>query len=289
MKTLGILFLLLLIYMVWQYLELKKFKVTNYKIKRQPPAEPDDGKLSLRIALVADFHSHEYGRQNERLMAEIRRQKPDLILVPGDMIVSAHVTDYPKSLRFFEQLVQVAPVYFSNGNHESRFEQSDSAYDEAYADYRRQVEQLGVHFLNNQTMPFGETRIDLCGVDIPLECYQKGQVTPLPPRFMKQALGQKNPERFTILLAHNPAYCEDYAAWGADLIVAGHTHGGLIRIPGVGSLISPQFEWFPKYDAGLFELGKSTAIISKGLGTHTFHIRIFDRAELVMLQLETEL
>ena len=83
-------------------------------------------------------------------------------------------------------------------------------------------------------------------------------------------------------------YAKEYADWGADLTLCGHNHGGLIRIPGVGSLISPQFQWFPKYDAGSFEFDGKKVIVSRGLGTHTFHIRIFNRAELVFVVIKPQ-
>ena len=101
---------------------------------------------------------------------------------------------------------------------------------------------------------------------------------------MNQRLPMENPHLFQILLAHNPAYASAYAAWGADVAFCGHNHGGLIRIPGLGSLISPQFTWFPKYDAGMFQLGNTAIVVSRGLGTHTFHIRIFNRAELLSVK-----
>lgn len=275
--------ILLLLYIIWQYWELQKFKVTHYEI------ETDRIKKNMKIAVIADMHSHEYGRDNKRLIDEIRKQQPDLILIPGDMIVSIHTEDYAKSLHFFEEISSVAPIYFSNGNHESCVDIPESKYYDTYTAYKQKLQQLGVHFRNNRTVSilWGGDKIAVSGVDIPLECYHKGKQVPLPEGYMKQTLGEKPGDRFTILLAHNPAFTEEYAAWGADLIVSGHTHGGLIRIPGVGSLISPQFEFFPKYDAGRFDLGNSTAIISKGLGTHTFHIRIFDRAELVMIEMKT--
>ena len=101
---------------------------------------------------------------------------------------------------------------------------------------------------------------------------------------MKKHLKLHKEELFQILLAHNPAYAENYAKWGADVTFCGHNHGGLIRIPGIGSLISPQLTLFPKYDAGKFQIGDRCVIVSRGLGTHTFHVRIFNRAELLQIK-----
>ncbi len=270
-----------IIYVIWQRWELKQFKVTDYTVRSEKIATP------LKLMVVADFHGHYYGKNNQRLVKAAREMKPDMILIPGDMIVSGHLETYPAALGFFEELTKIAPVYFANGNHESRVELPESAYYKAYQDYKKQVEALGVHILNNasEASIIRGNQMEIYGADIPLECYTKGSVVPLPPNCLSDTLGEIQKGKFSVLLAHNPLFSEDYAKWGADLIVSGHYHGGLIRIPGVGSLLSPQFQFFPKYDGGHFEIGRSHVVVSRGLGTHTFHIRVFNRAELIAIHL----
>lgn len=282
MKIIVIILAVLAIYVIWQSIELQKFRVTEYIVKTEKMQK------EIRIAVIADLHCHEYGKENERLLSAIRQGRPDVILIPGDMIISAYTEKYEISLNFLQKISTIAPVYFSNGNHESRVDRLQSPYYESYRKYRGEMENMGIHILNNEkaTCQIYGNQCVIYGVDIPLECFEKGIINPLPRGFLNEELGQCSREAFSILLAHNPTYCEDYAAWGADLILSGHMHGGLVRIPGIGSVISPQFKLFPKFDAGRFEIGKSTAVISKGLGTHTFHIRIFDRAELVLIEIK---
>lgn len=284
MKIMLIIIALFLCYVIWQRQELKKFRIAHYTVVSERIHKP------VKLLVAADFHCHIYGEGNKKLTTAVEEINPDLILVPGDMIVSAHTEDYPAALSFFKELIKAAPVYFSNGNHESRVEQPESLYFEEYMEYKRQVEELGVHILNNEKeqVECKENSLMLYGLDIPLDCYTKGKIVPLPENFLNDALGEADSEKFSVLLAHNPLFCDDYAAWGADLTVAGHTHGGLIRLPGIGSVISPQFQLFPKYDSGFFTIGKRHAVVSRGLGTHTFHIRIFDRAELVVIHLKPE-
>ena len=284
MKIVLLIIIILVIYIIWQKQELTKFRVTEYNLASEKIQN------DFCIAVIADLHCHEYGKNNERLVDAIKKQKPDAILIPGDMIVSAHTEKYEIALRFFEKITEIAPVYFSNGNHESRIDRPQSPYFEKYRAYRKQVEKLGIHILNNEKeyCSINDNNCVIYGADIPLECYQKGKMTPLPIGFLEEKLGNCDRAAFTVLLAHNPTYCDDYASWGPDLILSGHMHGGLVRIPGIGSALSPQFKLFPKYDAGRFAIGHSTAIISKGLGTHTFHIRIFNRAEVVMVQVKTK-
>lgn len=282
MKWLLLILILAVVYVIWQKQELKKFAVTHYEVDSAKIKEP------LTLVVVSDFHCHNYGEKNERLMRAVKESSPDLILVPGDMIVSAKTEEYPVALAFFRELTQIAPVYFANGNHESRIDVPESPYYDAYQQYKEKVQSLGVEVLNNEqkTITCRENTLALYGVDIPVECYKKGERVPLPEHFLSDTFGAVDKDHFSILLAHNPAYAKDYAGWGADVTVSGHTHGGLVRIPGIGSLISPQFELFPDYDAGEFTVGGRKLFVSRGLGTHTFHIRVFDRAELMVIQLK---
>ena len=96
---------------------------------------------------------------------------------------------------------------------------------------------------------------------------------------------QKEENYYEILLAHNPDYFPQYCQYGADLILSGHVHGGLVRIPFLKGIASPAVRFFPRYDGGLFTEGKSNMVVSRGLGTHTLPVRIFNPAELVVIRL----
>ena len=85
------------------------------------------------------------------------------------------------------------------------------------------------------------------------------------------------------MLAHHPAYFDAYASWGADLTLSGHLHGGMIRLPFVGGLVSPQMRLFPKYDKGLYTKKGKKLIVSAGLANHTVNIRINNPPELVVI------
>ena len=210
-----------------------------------------------------------------------------MILVPGDMIVSRYPETYETAYQAVKKLTEIAPVYFSNGNHESRVSKVPVMQTEAVLEYENRVRKLGVHILNNasEEVILHGGKFCISGLEIPLECYGKGSYEPLPEHFIQEALGEAKKDAVQILLAHNPMFAKEYADWGADITVCGHTHGGLVRIPGIGSVISPQFELFPKYDAGEFEFDGKKVYVSKGLGTHTFHIRVFDRAEVLMIRI----
>ena len=281
MKIIGIIILLIGCFVLWQHLELKKFQITFYEYRTKKITQ------SVKFAVVADLHAHVYGRDNDILIQKIKEQKPDIILVPGDMIVSRYPETYETAYQTFEKLTEIAPVYFSNGNHESRVSKVPVMQTEEFLEYENRVRKLGVHILNNasEEVILHGGKFCISGLEIPLECYGKGSYEPLPEHFIQEALGEAKKDAVQILLAHNPMFAKEYADWGADITVCGHTHGGLVRSPGIGSVISPQFELFPKYDAGEFEFDGKKVYVSKGLGTHTFHIRVFDRAEVLMIRI----
>ena len=281
MKIIGIIILLIGCIVLWQHLELKKFQITSYEYRTKKITQ------SVMFAVVADLHAHVYGRDNDILIQKIKEQKPDIILVPGDMIVSRYPETYETAYQTFEKLTEIAPVYFSNGNHESRVSKVPVMQTEAFLEYENRVRKLGVHILNNasEEVILHGGKFCISGLEIPLECYGKGSYEPLPEHFIRDVLGDAKQDSVQILMAHNPMFAKEYAEWGADVSVCGHTHGGLVRIPGIGSVISPQFELFPKYDAGEFNFGDRKVYVSKGLGTHTFHIRVFDRAEVLMIRI----
>ncbi len=159
-----------------------------------------------------------------------------------------------------------------------------------FSPFIRELSEERVTLLNNafSTEPVGGEELFIYGLEVPMQYYEKHVRNVLPEGYLTEKLGPCPKDRFTVLLSHNPAFGEDTFAWGADLTLSGHTHGGLVRFPGKGSLISPELTFFPKYDGGHYEKDGKHLIVSKGLGTHTFHIRIFDRAELLSITIKPQ-
>lgn len=280
MEILCAIFILIICYVLWQKWELAQFQVTEYQVPSPKLKAP------AKAAVVADLHGFTYGKNNQRLLRQVRALSPQAILIPGDMLVSKYPQTYGSALSTLQELAKIAPVYYSYGNHESRLKDPEAITYPLFLKYLEDAKALGVTILETESLeiPLGENQVMLSALELDLKYYEKGKFTPLEPGYMNQRLPMENPHLFQILLAHNPAYASAYAAWGADVAFCGHNHGGLIRIPGIGSLISPQFTWFPKYDAGMFQLGNTAIVVSRGLGTHTFHIRIFNRAELLSVK-----
>ena len=279
MIALGIVLGIIVFAVIAQLIELRFFRMTAYEIKT--------GKIqaAFRIALIADLHGFSYGKQNSRLLSAIRRAKPDLILVAGDLIVSEKLATYTSMATFAEELPKIAPTFLSFGNHESRAGKNEAAF----AAFEETLRKSGIFFLNNESksVTINGNSLALYGLELPLSFYKKRVDIEMPETMLGDMLGACERELFSILLAHNPAFGDDYFRWGADLTVSGHTHGGLVRIPGGRSVISPELKLFPKYDGGHYEQDQKHLVVSKGLGTHTFHIRIFDRAEVVLIDVKS--
>lgn len=270
---------LLIAYMIWQAQELGRFNRTRYELCSEKL------KSNHKWIVLADLHLWRYGRHNERLLRAIREEAPEAIFLPGDLIVHSKPKHFYVAEELMEELTAIAPVYLSNGNHESRLEYPKHENYTVYQHLKRRMQRLGVHILNNEHAVFlsGEDEIVVHGLELPLFYYKKGKETPLLPGELEHCLGAADTERYQVLLAHTPKYIPDYFKWGADLCLSGHYHGGLVCIPGLGSVISPQFELFPKHSFGRFDAGGQTALVSRGMGTHTFHIRIFNRSEMLVV------
>jgi hypothetical protein len=242
----------------------------------------------MKIVFLSDLHNHQFGNHNERLVQAIREQEPDLILVGGDLVVGKKeqpATDIAYDL--LRQLPGICPVICANGNHEYRLKLYTEIYGSRYEEYRSKLRELGITYLENQTVAVkkGEAVIYITGLEIERKYYHRGAKMPMKQSYLNQLLGPKEKGAVQILLAHNPLYFPEYAAWGADLVLSGHNHGGLIRLPKLGGAVSPQLRIFPKYDAGYYKKGSSQMIISRGLGIHTLPIRMNNLPELSVIRL----
>jgi len=241
--------------------------------------------LPKRIVVVADLHERSFGRGNRRLLAAIAGAKPDMILIPGDL-TTRRARDAKVSVAFVRQLSGLGvPIFVSLGNHEESLRQHQPL---RYNAWRDALKHAGAQILDNRCVRSADG-VAVCGLSLPPQVYAKdGRCYRLSREDTARIFPRPEPDDFCILLAHTPYYAEEYRRFGADLIVSGHLHGGLIRLPKLGGLISPQLEWFPRYDSGIYSIDGSHMAVSRGLGTHFPPIRINNPPELMVLELEWE-
>ena len=236
-----------------------------------------------RFVFLTDLHNHCFGQGNERLLEAIRGAEPEFILIGGDMIISRHPRYNNRTKEFLCRLAEEYPVYYTNGNHEENRKRATREGREEQKRYEWDLRKAGVRFLHNEVVYLEKkgSRIAVAGLEPPALYYKKGRIRRMNQEVMNCLL--KKPEKFTILLAHTPFYFQNYADWGADLVLSGHVHGGMIRLPLIGGVASPQYTLFPKYDAGVYTRDGSLMLLSRGLGLHTLPIRMWNRPELSVI------
>lgn len=273
--------------------ETHNFCVTRFSVRSKKMNDLEDEKIKL--VFLSDLHNKEYGEKNERLLRAIRQTFPDLVLIGGDMLVGKEKSSYGPALSFVESLTAFCPVIYANGNHEQRMKEEPEKYNSSYKEYRRILRSKGVLFLENGSaeVEVHGKKIRISGLELPLQTYKKFRKEHVDGSTVEECLGFVPQERadrdYQILLAHNPAYMNAYREWGADLILSGHLHGGIARIPGIGGVISPQAFLFPKYSGEMTTEGEQTIIVSRGLGSHTINIRLFNMPEVILMELKKSL
>lgn len=273
----AILFLACLtsIWLSYNWLTVSNFTVTSNKI-----SEP------FRIVLISDLHDHQFGKNNEKLAEKIREQSPDLIIIDGDMI-NADSENADTAVEVVRALKEIAPVYYSYGNHEY-------AYMEAgHTDLQAELEEAGAVVLNYQNMD-----IEIKGNPIRLGgLYEFGFETGMQSeeenqRALSYLEKYVDTDRYLIMCAHRPDSFDPWDTaddWGIDLVLSGHLHGGQVIIPGIGGLYSQLEGFFPQYDYGQYKLGDSDMIITRGLGSNPKILPRFNNLpEIAVVDVYTE-
>ena len=217
--------------------------------------------------------------------------------------------DLTVTVSLLEKLTSFVPVYYANGNHEERMNRERDVYGDLYDRFQMELKRLGVHYLSDRSEEINPwIRVTGCNLreiyykhhftvpELPMEelservgtaaektCFQQMKESFFPDLAEKER--EAGHEMYEILLFHSPLFFETCRKWGADLTLCGHFHGGTIRIPGLGGVMTPQYQFFLPWCAGRFDADGKTMIVSRGLGTHSINVRLNDRPELVCVTL----
>lgn len=246
-------------------------EISRYEVASQKLPESFDG---FKIVQLSDLHGAEFGEDGMGLVEKVKELEPDIIALTGDFVTDEG--DLAAVKKLVGRLTELCPVYFVSGNHE---------FGSGLAiKVRNILERAGVKYLSNEylTISRGEDEILLGGVEDPL-----AYADMLSPDELAQKMNDAAPDAFKILLGHRNYWMTEYPELPVDLIFCGHAHGGLIRIPGVGGLIGTDRRLFPDFDAGQFNNGRYTLIVSRGLGNSVPIPRIFNRPEIVCVELSS--
>ena len=220
--------------------------VRNYSV-------PGHSSGGVKIVGLADLHGEMVGEKQERIVQEVREADPDFIVYLGDMVERTRAEESVEPLVVLtEQLVQIAPVYFVDGNHELDVRKQNP---DVYRRLNEELSDLGAVQLKDEIVSFtvdSGTVVNLCGIT---RHYYWGD-------FERELAGKlKKMDGVNVLACHYPESVIWYDAFdggGLDVALCGHTHGGLIRVPFFGGMVAPEQSRWPKYDLGAFPVYTDT-------------------------------
>lgn len=240
--------------------------------------ESDKISRAVRVALISDLHSCDYGENQSELVTAIDAQNPDVVALCGDIFDD--VLTEEKTLELLNAISEKYPCWYVTGNHE---------YWSGRADYFvGKMKEYGINVLEgeSQTVEINSQSLTICGVTDPDAVRYAGFPRSTAAQLASLA-NERDEEIFTLLISHRPELFEQYASHGFDLVLSGHAHGGQWRIPKIlNGLYAPNQGLFPKYTSGAHTSGDTTMVVSRGLARETTRIpRICNRPELVIVNI----
>ncbi|KOR83562.1 hypothetical protein AM233_05140 [Bacillus sp. FJAT-22058] len=280
-KILVITLAILIFLVVYYLLQLNWISVSNETVHLENLPGEFDG---FKFVQLSDLHNKEFGEGNKRLVKKINKIEPDIIVITGDMLNNSH--DIPNNgevlIKLLENLNNNYPIYYVTGEHEEGlyYEDRNKYQKEGTKEaYEEKLSNLGVTVLKDEqtTITRQDAKINLYG----LKEHLSGEIQ------IEERLGETNENEVNILLSHRPFYFDEYADWGADLVFSGDTHGGMLRLPFIGGVVSTE-GFFPKYDGGLFNKENLIMVVSRGLGNNAIPLRINNRPEVVEITLKSK-
>ena len=271
-----VLIILLVLVIIESLRELRMVRTVTYDIESDKVTE------DKTFVFISDYH--EAHHLNDKIKSAIDEVSPDAVLIGGDMINGSDHDPQDMIRSAGELLRDISkryPVYYAFGNHELKLSNLNF---ESWKEYESSFGS-DIYLLSNESISL-EGNIKLYGLGIPREYYGRGFGFPrLSKDKINELIGEVDKNSFSILLGHAPDFIEGYTGWGADLSLAGHFHGGMVRLPIVGGVISPRLLLFPKYDYGLYIHNSKREIVTNGLGQHSIKLRLNNIPEIVQINI----
>lgn len=266
-RTAQIMFLLALLAVVFVWTQQNLIQTEEIEVTAPGLPQAFDG---YRVAVVSDVHGKEFGKDNERLLREVQALQPDLIAVTGDLVERREQLGMVPALA--RGLSDIAPTYYVTGNHEWAAK--------VVPQVRELLRENGVQPLSNETVSLEKDgqKLFLMGADDP-----NGPADQKTVAQMVLDLRRTQGDGFILLLAHRNNKPAVYSDAGVNLTLAGHGHGGLIRLPFTDGLVGTNHDFFPSYTAGLYRLEYGQMVVSRGLGNVGRSLRLFNRPHLPLV------
>ena len=269
-KTALLVFALLLVLAAGSILDSRyHLQLTEYTLFFPKLPASFDG---CKVVQLSDLHGMRFGAENRRLVELVRQQEPDIIVLTGDIAGKEGALDNVEPL--LSGIEGLAPTYYVNGNHEW----ADGCVEEIEA----LMKSHGVTCLSNEIelLYRGEDSIAIVGAEDP-----NGRADMIKPWGLSLRLGELYSDHFSLWLAHRNDYVQMYSDIGTDLILCGHGHGGIVRLPFVGGLLNVNRSFGAEYESGIYSTPHFQMVVSRGLGNSIPVPRLFNRPELVAVTL----
>lgn len=235
------------------------------------PAEFDH----FKMAQVSDLHNQPWG---DRLVERLQAEKPDIIVITGDLVDSSH-PDFEIASDFLSAAQKIAPVYYVTGNHEAWLGRESQL--------QKIVMDADVHQMDDTSewLTKGTAKINLVGIQDP-DFTERAVFDGVQEAMMETKLDQLlRQDSYNVVLCHRPEFFDTYVNAQANLVLTGHAHGGQVRIPLIGGLVAPNQGLFPEYTQGVYSRDGTNMVVSRGLGNSVIPVRINNMPELVVITL----
>lgn len=300
LKLLIIIYILILFSLIINAFLNKGVYIKKYNLKyKDLPKDFDD----YKIVQLTDIHSIKSEEQINQIINKIKKQKPDIICITGDLIDSGNyisqknaqvekkiITPEGLTIKFIQKLLEITDVYYVYGNHEMMLLDFPETNE-----FKVALEEAGVKILNNKIefLYKENSKIKLIGLQDPATLYKdelysdlEGTSSEKARKVLQDLYVQDSSECFTILLAHRPECFETYVSYNIDLILSGHTHGGMLRLPFIRGIYAHPQGFFPEYSYGKYKKRNSTMIVGAGIGySGNIHFRVYNLPEIEVINL----
>lgn len=301
---LVIVFFLIIIIFTLSHFECNSFKISKYSITNFKNSD------KASFIFISDFHNKSYKDNYQKLLNEIFELNPHYIVLGGDFIdfskfnKTFKIINYDKTISFIKELVKYSSkiktnenynlkkILFTFGNHELRLKDAnnDERFLKAYGHFIDVLNENDIQIIDNETIDLS-SGISFSGLSLYNGYYYnklsfKKNFEHIEKNVLDEYFLDLDKNRFNIVSFHKPDYFNDLFDYGFDLVLSGHNHGGLVRLPKVGAIVSPDLDLFPRYDYGKYAFNNKTLIVSSGLGEHFLRLRLNNKPEICYISIE---
>ena len=258
-----IIFFILLVIHSYLVIDISRYTIKDKRIDK-----------NIKMLLLSDLHNRDI---KDKLSKIINKEKPDLIILSGDMI-NEFVGDQENFIKLIP-ILEKYKTYYTFGNHE------EACIKELKNDYMNRLSKTKLILLNDDSVSLSKN-IKLYGLDVDISFFEGLRKKKLDNKYIESRLGKLDNKKYNIAIAHNPLMAYAYTKYGFDLVFSGHVHGGLVRLPFLGGFLSPEYKFFPKYYEGFYDVDGMKMIVSRGLGfCKRLPIRILNPGEVVVINI----